>query len=359
MSAPEFSQSNVASLPPPDAEIATLMEPVPEPSLLTNFERLTPLTPAPAAMRPAQPLSPAPWHLPSTVGPFLANALRSRWESYRAQLRSCQDEFSERTVHELRVATRRLMAQLVMLGCVTPGETAEKARRVLKRRLKALGELRDTHVQRLFIERQLSRFPQLILVQDSLKRRERRLEKATAAKVNAFKTRKLETSILALGELLARKPARPSRPERLATIVARATAEAFAEVVRRRDAIDPANPGTIHRTRIAFKKFRYMVEALSSDGTGLNKRDLRALAHYQRRMGNLQDLEVMQQCITGFLRKHLGMEALLRPFIGYLKGRRARALRGFLRSANELYEFWPPGRAGTSAPFPFAYDAAC
>jgi CHAD domain-containing protein len=296
--------------------------------------------------------------LSDTVGPFLARSLRGRWELYQAQLRRCQDDFSEESVHQLRVATRRLMAQFVMLGCVTPGKTAEKARRVLKRRLKALGELRDTHVLGLFVERQLERFPELLFVRDILKQRERRLERATAAKVRTFKLGKLERATLTLGEHLAGEPGMAGQPDRLAALVARETTKAFDDVVRRRQAIDPANASTIHRTRIAFKKFRYMVESLSPDVTGLRKRELRALAYYQRRMGNLQDLEIVQQCITGFVQKHAGMERLFKPFVRYVKIRRARALRSFLKSADDLLEFWPPSRAGTGVGLAAAQDAA-
>ncbi len=90
--------------------------------------------------------------VPAAVGPILAAALESRWESYREQLRRCQEEFSEEAVHELRVATRRLLAQFILLSCVAPSAALEKARRILKRRLAVLGDLRDTQVQRLFIE---------------------------------------------------------------------------------------------------------------------------------------------------------------------------------------------------------------
>ena len=109
-------------------------------------------------------------------------------------------------MHELRVASRRLMAQLVMLSCVTGAPEAGEARRVLKRRLKALGSLRDAPVLRLFAERQSHRFPELLLVRDFLEKRESRLEKTVATKVAKFKTRKLEQRILSLGERLARAP---------------------------------------------------------------------------------------------------------------------------------------------------------
>jgi CHAD domain-containing protein len=345
MDAPELSESKVAALPPPPGGVSASAGQTPAAAPLLDFEPVTLLAATPRTPRRPPAQTPAPWHFPTTVGPFLANALRGRWEAYRAQVKRCRQEFSEETVHELRVATRRLIAQLVMLDCITPGTPAESVRRSLKRRLKALGDLRDTHVRRLFFERQSARFPELILVRDFLRREERRLEKSAKAKVKRFKTAKLGRRVLRLSEDLARKPRRAQRPERLASAVARATGKAFADVVRRRRAIAPADPATIHRTRIAFKKFRYMVESLSPDFTGLGKRELRALAHYQRRMGILQDLEVMQRWLAGYVRQHKGMEALLRPFSRHLRANRARALRAFLKSADELFEFWPPDRA--------------
>ena len=84
------------------------------------------------------------------------------------------------------------------------------------------------------------------------------------------------------------------------------------------------------------------MESLSPDFTGLGKRQLRALAHYQQRMGVLQDLEIIERCIAGYERQEAGIGTLLAPFNRYLQITRARALRSFLKSADDLFEFWPP-----------------
>src|SRR4030095_10460072 len=156
------------------------------------------------------------------------------WKSYRACIRSCQDDFSEQSVHKLRVATRRLIAQLLIVGCVTPGRTAKMARRVLRRRLKALGELRDTHVQLLYVQCRMERFPELILLDDVLRCRERRLQKAIARKVKGFKTRKLQKWILALQLHLAMRPPTDGRPDQLLKAVTQSTTKAFATLISRR-----------------------------------------------------------------------------------------------------------------------------
>jgi len=273
MSPPQLTQSNVASLPPPEAGVAAWLEPQSE---LTPFPDLKPLRPAlvlPVSRYQVQlPRGPSP------AGPVLAAALNTRWQSYVSQLGQCQQDFSEESIHQLRVATRRMIAQLVLLRCITPGPTAGKACRVLKRRLKALGELRDTQVQRLFLERHAARFPELILVRDFLEGRERRLEKAAAARLRGFKTRKLEKWTATLSGYLIGSAGVGGRSNRITAAIERATGSAFAEVVQRRQAIVPADAATIHQTRLAFKKFRYIVESLSPHFTDLTRRELRALA---------------------------------------------------------------------------------
>jgi len=279
-----------------------------------------------------------------SIGLCLAKALDTRWQTYREQLGQCQGACSEEAVHELRVATRRLLAQLTLLDCIVPGVALAKARRMLKRRLAALGELRDTQVQRSFIDQKVVSFPELVLLRTWLERRERRLVNSAASKVKRFKTRKLERWLSTVRAGLTANARGLRAQSRPASAALRATSRAFAEAVERRRAIDLADLRTIHQTRVAFKRFRYMVESLSPALTGLSKRQLRSLAYYQRKMGIIQDMEVMQACVARYVKEHKRSEGVLGPFCRHLRRRRARALRSFLRSADRLFGFWPPAR---------------
>ena len=335
-------QSNVATPPSPGVALAanfaspdSLLRPR---CLPPRHEDVTGLLTEPATISSTFPAKP----VPVAVGPILAAALDSRWHSYRKQLRQCQEQFSEETVHELRVATRRLLAQLTLLSCIAPSAALEKARRILKRRLAALGDLRDTHVQRLFIEQKTGSFPELVRLRGWLQRRERRLARSASGKVKRFKTRKLERWIFTLIQDLTANARRFRVQNQLASTVLRAAAQAFAEAVERRRAIDLADLRTIHQTRVAFKRFRYTMESLSPGLTGLSKRQLRALAYYQRKMGIIQDLKVVQACVTRYTQEDKKREALLRRFSRHLRQRRVRAVWSFLKSADSIYEFWPP-----------------
>jgi CHAD domain-containing protein len=337
-------QSNVATPAPPGAALTAILDSPDPVSLL-----LLPCASQPTGEVTRRLTEPAPIRLtfparpvPVAVGPILAAALDNRWESYRERLRQRQDKFSEEAVHELRVATRRLLAQFILLSCVAPSAALEKARRLLKRRLATLGDLRDAQVQRLFIEEKAAGFPELALLHGWLQRRERRLTRSAADKVNRFKTKKLEKWIAAMTAGLTANARRSRAQRQLASAVLRAAARAFAEAVERRRAIDVADMRTVHQTRVAFKRFRYMLESLSPGVTGLSRRQLRALAYYQHKMGIIQDLEVMQAGVARYSREGKKRKARFERFSRYLRQRRARALRSFLKSADRLFEFWPP-----------------
>jgi CHAD domain-containing protein len=332
MDATEFCQSNAASQRPPhDSEVTRSILSFPRPFTVATTTR------APQRVKPhSGPV------FPTSTGESLATSLHCRWDTYQEQLRSCQRDFSERSVHELRVATRRLLAHLSMLEGIAPIMMLKKIRRTLKRRLKPLGELRDLQVQLAFIEQRLDRFPELVLVRSSLRRHERKIGRSVARQVKRYKTAKLGRWISSIGAYLSWNQDCARRSYELSIIVTQALTEAFAEVVCRRQEINPNNLETVHQTRIAFKRFRYMAEALSPGFTGMTLHALRKLAHYQRRMGALQDLEVMRDCMSHATQKKEELDNLLRPFNHYLRARRTRALRAFLRSADDLFEFWPP-----------------
>lgn len=276
----------------------------------------------------------------------LANSLRKRWRGYCQELRRCQKGFTEESVHELRVATRRLISELVLLEGVVQTAALRDAHRTLKRRLKRLGELRDIHVQRLFIEDRLTRFPELLLLREYLLRKEKRLEREATRAVAKFKTAKLQQQLRAAAKNLARFSLDARRDSRLETALRAATDRAFQQTVRRLEAISPTDLKTVHRTRVAFKRFRYMVETIAPALPDFTASKLRALTLYQRRMGYLQDNEVLEGCLAEFIQRHQGTETLLAAFGQYLRRRKARLLRQFLKTANQLRTFWSSGEAG-------------
>ncbi len=277
-------------------------------------------------------------------GQCLAEALRRRWRIYRKHLRECQSEFSEESVHALRIATRRLISQLILLEDILPATRVRKARQLLKRGLKALGDLRDIQVQRLLVERHTDEFPQLRPVREYLGIWEHRLARAAASRVHGLRIGGMKRWIADEVAELAAGTGRGGGQAWLKRVVLDRTAEAYSEVLKREQEVDPADLRTIHRIRVAYKKFRYMVESLPGAMAGLEQRELRTLGEYQHRMGSIQDLVVMLATLNRAIEGGVQTRALLRPFCHYVEEQRARAVESFFQGADAVAEFWPPRR---------------
>ena len=115
--------------------------------------------------------------------------------------------------------------------------------------------------------------------------------------------------------------------------------EAFAVVNQRYALIDPQEPATIHRLRIAFKKFRYMVEVVYPILQGLPADHLKKLHDYQAAMGDIQDMEVALQKLADFDEQSTAPHDL-EPVRLYYKERHALALSRYIEDKGELINFW-------------------
>jgi CHAD domain-containing protein len=125
---------------------------------------------------------------------------------------------------------------------------------------------------------------------------------------------------------------------------------AFARTRQRWTRIRPQDAQTIHRTRVAFKQFRYMVEALADFLPWLTNHHLAAMRHYQSMMGEIQDAEVLLRTLDKFLRKQETVPEAAGRFRGDLLRRRQRLIRVYLGAAEQLLEFWPPPQSQAGLP---------
>ena len=132
----------------------------------------------------------------------------------------------------MRVASRRLMAQCDLLKSVAPGAAVDKARRTLKRQLKAFSAVRDVQVQRDFVEHHLTEFPELVLVREFLERNEHRLAKVAMTKLGRFKLGRLERCMFAIMNAIAVKTNDLKAWDRLRWAIFRFAQNAYTEVVR-------------------------------------------------------------------------------------------------------------------------------
>jgi len=276
------------------------------------------------------------------LAPRLDRAFKSAWRSYRRAFKQCQKKSSKVTVHQLRVETRRLLALVDLFEPLVAGKAADELSQRAIQPFKTSGRLRDTQVMLCDVERRLGRFPNAKHFKKELLRREKRLGRQLGRELRRTRLKPLKSRMDALRKELraAVKPAAGCHRAKVRLL--KGVDRAFANVVARRWSITPTKPRTVHRTRVAFKKFRYMLEQLRPLLSRLPGGSPGKLRGYQKLMGDIQDCETLLAALDRFMREEKPEARRLRRFCAAVERDHATLMARYLRRADELFSFWSP-----------------
>ncbi|HEV2392469.1 MAG TPA: CHAD domain-containing protein [Verrucomicrobiae bacterium] len=276
--------------------------------------------------------------LPPRTFRHLDLTLKKQWKRYRKGLRRCQAKFSEGAVHESRVETRRLLSILELLAPFLAAGHLKKARTALKGHLDIFDDLRDTQVQLATVSKMKRSFPAAEEFHCYLEKREERFTHQTRKEVKRIKSRRLGKWVAATREDLGRwQQHHPASDPNL--ILQRAVARAFIHTKELEERITREDTETIHRTRVAFKRFRYMIEMLAHYLPSANDKLLAAMHRYQTMMGEIQDAEMLLRAWDRFAAKTQTVPGA-RAFRLDLLRRRRWLIRVYLAASGQLLDFW-------------------
>ncbi|MDW8105526.1 MAG: CHAD domain-containing protein [Armatimonadota bacterium] len=267
----------------------------------------------------------------------LERSVRDRTRTLRAQVKRCRKQFSEEAVHDLRVAMRRLLALLDYLAFLAPSPALRKARREVKSHLDAFDALRDTQVMLLETSQRLTELPEVEPLHRFLQKREKRLLRQAQKDISGIQdgyAKVLRGAVRAVaqkgGDILS------------------PVDDAYQTVLHRLALVDPSDTATIHRVRIAFKRFRYSIEVAKPLLTTMPPELLERLHDYQTLMGEIQDMEVMLRTIDEFAARH--SDCIMEPVRQHYRARHAEKVAAYLERMNEVYSFW---RSAPERPLPW------
>jgi CHAD domain-containing protein len=277
------------------------------------------------------------------VNQFLLAALDDRWKNYRAELKRCREEFSNEAVHDLRSACRRMLAMIRMLRSVSPRPRLQKLNRAFKDQLDEFDDLRDIQVILAEVSETVKELPQLQEFQEHLQGVEKALLKMLRKRLKVVDLFDVSKRIRRLRESLKHETS-----SNLLLQSFQAVDDAFLITRRRRDWINPAQSTSIHRVRIAFKSFRYMVEIVHPLVEVYPVENLKCMHDYQSLMGEIQDVEVIMQALTDAPVNVASFDP--GPVRHYYQQCHARAVSAYLESMNQLDTFW---RSAPDQPFPW------
>ena len=280
----------------------------------------------------------------TSLATLLASRFKAERRRYGKRLERGQREFSEKAVHDLRVETRRLLALLdVLLALHFPGPL-RKIRKVFKKRLDAFDALRDTHVQLLLLKPLCQEFPEARELDAVLCERAQRLTNELRTEVHATKHAHWERRLRIVEEEL-RDSADEMAGEEARLAILSAVDEAFDQVVALSGRVRPDRTATIHRTRVAFKRFRYMCELLCPYLQELKAGDLGRMREYQAMMGNIQDIVVLLAGVRSAVADKEISGRAVGPLRRELLRRRRELIDIYLAAADRLFDFEPNASA--------------
>jgi CHAD domain-containing protein len=220
--------------------------------------------------------------------------IRQRLAALRRALPAAKDG-DARSLHQARVATRRLRAALPVFGA---GRKAEKVARSVRRLTRLLGPARELDVSLVILD-ELEANPDVpraaidrlrALIADE----RRRLQEHVRERLDEFDMQKVRKRAIAAARKGGdEKAARDA--EAAAWARERATRRARRLAAAMEHAAGLYLPDRLHDVRIAIKKLRYTLEldGVSREGRPRNAAALRSLQNMQDLLGRMHDLEVL------------------------------------------------------------------
>jgi CHAD domain-containing protein len=250
------------------------------------------------------------------------------WGAWRRGVEACRRKPTRRGVHQLRIDCRRLEALLEVLDHTT-GVPAKGLRRlgdVAAEALDALSKLRDDQVHRRRVADAGNGRGVEALVED-IRRREARHKKRARKALGAIDLARADAVADKVRHDVVRRQGTPTPHDR--TVLLLAAVEGAASTVRSRLAlVDAARPRTLHRLRLAIKRFRYVAEIAEEVGPEVRVAARPTLQSLQRQLGAVHDADVLADRIARFGRRRRQHRADVRALLTRVESDRARRMRG-------------------------------
>jgi CHAD domain-containing protein len=200
----------------------------------------------------------------------------------------------EVSVHQARVASRRLREALPVLGARADGDALDHIDKRVKRITRALGPVRELDVTLLLLAefegkgavatRAIARVRDAV-TEERLKRRRHMLAEITPSRLDKLRKK------------LVRAAAPASRPKVSGDALQEANAQVADRAKALKDAIEHAGgiylADRLHRVRVAAKKLRYALEIRRELTRSRSMATLNRLRAQQDLLGRMHDLEIL------------------------------------------------------------------
>ena len=291
--------------------------------------------------RPGSAYRGKPADAPNGTCTLLSQALEERRQQFFRQLARMRRRPTEPAIHDFRVALRRLIAALDLAGAVNSGCRITGVRRILRKGLKQFNALRDVHIGLLAMKGLSRTAPAVRSYVGSLRSRERVLLGRCMTYLRSMDVQEIERECAVVQQGLLVMSTEPAFDAAASPIAMGFLAEAFAKALHLKRAVTAADPASVHRLRVAFKKVRYAAEILAPLLPWMTRTRRKWMQSYQTLMGDVQDVEVMIAGVGRFAaRQSMRNRVSVLPLQQELARQKRERVEAFMRRAGELEGFW-------------------
>ena len=267
----------------------------------------------------------------------LGSSLDKLWREFSDAWRKAKDEGSTKSIHDLRVRTRRLISTLEISRVISRRSEIVQLQRRFKKVLKRTGDLRDLQVQ---LEN-TSEMRKTDLLEDfrrNLKRRERRAIEEIQDDLKGGLKRRLTDGFKDIRSEFAKAEERLGNG-RLQQGLERLLKLRRDEFLKARRKFDPANEETLHEMRIALKKLRYTVEAAQPVlGSRAGKR-ANEMHGFQQLLGNTRDVQLLRTKLDRWAAKR-GRKIAMVPMLDQLDETHGQLMSKIFESVSTFEKFF-------------------
>jgi CHAD domain-containing protein len=264
---------------------------------------------------------------------LLLDSLDKRGAAYREKLKLCRAEPSKEAIHDLRTSIRRLLATLEVVAFITSASRVEKLSDRLKDQLDDSSDLRDIQVMVDKISEDTKVLPELEPFQAYLEKREKRKQRTVEKHIQDLKLGGVDKRLLKIQGAVEDLSA-----DGLNNKLPQAVDEAYLKVMQRYAEIDPGQLASIHHLRVAFKNFRYMVEAIHPCLPDFPEAQLTRMHDYQTQMGDIHDTQVLLETLTEFAEDSDSYDP--KPVRRFYEKALTEAVSVFLKDKDKMMTFW-------------------
>jgi CHAD domain-containing protein len=273
---------------------------------------------------------------PMGSGSELLSSFDTSWADFSKAWRKSRAKASEKSIHDLRVSTRRLIANLQLAQTLSRRDGLPKLQRRFKKVLKSMGPLRDIQVQ---LE-ELVQLPQTPLIGEfkaSLDRKERRHIKDVHQQLTHGTKHRLNKDVKhVVSELTdVYESLTDAKIQGAVSRVLTARRNEFLKAERRFRRLEPVNEEALHGMRIALKKMRYVLEAAEPVIVPSAKKRARGMRTLQQLLGDSRDLEMLRAELENWAKKR-GKKIAMVPALEQLREKRDSLIKQIVESPTDF-----------------------